>query len=196
MCWCFTASQTPTLRDSYPPAIPLEKFASALPPDCLPPEIKYLSQTTTDYKSNPQVNSPDSTTVTKPDTNRNILPAPQPVSISIASLTSQSQSIQPVMTQAANGEITVVLPQQLLTQVGTNNNGLILPVYTVPTMQSTRQLMSSAAMHQTTSATAIQLNVKQSVQQSPNSAFSQTMSTSNGASSMTKAPSSPVWRPW
>ena len=181
-----------TLRDSYPPAIPLEKYAASLPPECITPEMgRYLSQTAGESKvKSTKPTSPDSTV--KLDSNRNILPAPQPVNIS-------PQVVHnPVMTRTANGEIAVVLPQHLLKQAGSNSSGLVVPIYTLPESPETAK------------ATPMPIIINMPLQQSPNSAFSQTQSTassaaSSAASSVTsspppschlQAPVSPVWRPW
>lgn len=189
----FLGTTTHTLRDSYPPAIPLEKFAANLPADCLTPEMaEYLNKNSTDVKLKPNSGSPDSSTTCKRDNNknmRNILPAPQPINLS--SLPSAMH--HPMMTRTANGEVAVVLPQHILQQVGTSSNGLILPVYPQAGDDHLQRPMT--------------ISINMPLHQSPNSAFSQTSSSSSAASvsssvsspspvSYMPTPTSPVWRPW
>lgn len=185
---------THTLRDSYPPAIPLEKYAASLPVDCLSPEMgQYMSSKTSDTKHKSQPTSPDSTTAGRAETNRTILPAPKPINITPQILKN------PVMTRTATGEVAVVLPQHVLKQA--HNNGLIVPVYTLPTGEKTQQSISATASQQ-----PVMLSINMPLQQSPNSAFRQTLpSTGSVSSSVTsspppschmQSPASPVWRPW
>ncbi|XP_067946659.1 transcription factor HES-4-A-like [Watersipora subatra] len=183
------SGQIHTLRDSYPPAIPLEKFAASLPPDCLPPDMgKLMNQPKNDCNTKSMPNSPDSTTA-RTDTKRTILPAPKPINV-------KPHIVQnPMMTRTANGELAVVLPQHLLNQAGSNNSGLVVPLCA---------LSSTQPLDRQSQPFMLSINVP--IQQSPNSAFSQTQSSASSTSSPPPevpaspsnptSPTSPVWRPW
>lgn len=207
-----------TLRDSYPPAIPIEKYASSLPTEC------HLQQEMNHYLNQAHVGSghlhpasPNSGSVDTPeklDSNRNILPAPEPIKLNTLATagTNRSQIAQPVMTRTSNGELAVLLPKHLLKQAANTNGGeLILPVYTMP---PTDNIRSPAASLNGGRQQPVTISISMPLQQSLNSAFSQTRSLSSSSSSASsasssssaaspppsnghlQAPASPVWRPW
>lgn len=220
----FSGAPTHTLRDSYPPAIPIEKYVSALSPECIPVDVKrYIGRSiSTDSKSSSTPTSPDSTVsspTVKLDCNRNIVAAPQPINISTSVLPVNNNPMstatptvmpaglntltQPMMTRTASGEIAVVLPQHILKQAaGHTNGGIILPLYNFHQNQTldTKMPISQTEVQGAPQPMVISINMP-SLQQSQGSAFSSLPSSSSTSSSTsshssTQAPVSPVWRPW
>ena len=214
----FTGVSTPSLRDSYPPAIPIEKYASSLSPECLAPEIKrFFGRIPSDTK--PPVGttptSPDSTVTSQSsirrDSNHNIVAAPQPININTApslpisgmpasTLPGNVNTItQPMMTRTATGEIAVVLPPHLLKQAAASQpnstGGLILPIYTLqqaPAQQGT-DIKSAVSPQQGAvphqQPVMISINMP-TLQQSQCSAFTSLPSSSSSSSTTSSIQSS------
>jgi len=118
-CFLFTVPTTHSVtRDSFQTPL-MEKFSPSMVDNS---QSTYLPTT------------PDSTVLTSPklDTNKNILPAPQPITATQPIILSPTlnQSI-PVMTRTANGELAVVLPQSFMKQ-NNMSTGFVLPIYTMP----------------------------------------------------------------